>query len=188
MRNRTFTSSLNATAIAVFVAGAANATVVCQNTCTAAISGPKQGVHTQFDGTADAILWPPNHKLTTILIEGQNQNGQPCDITITSTTQDEPVTGEGSGSTSPDAANCDNSCGSDPNSACIDLRAERSGTLKDGRYYHVNFTMIGPDCPFAPAIMDTAVVLVPHDQGNAHLLSWVDGPQIYPSTTEACQP
>jgi hypothetical protein len=172
--------------IALGLAGAASAQI-CQNTCTAAISGPKQGVHTQFDTSADAILWPPNHKLDTILITAENEQGDSCDVTITSTTQDEPVTGAGSGNTSPDAANCDNSCGTDANSACIDLRAERSGQLKDGRYYHVNFNMSDPDCPTTPA-MDAAIVLVPHDQGNAHLLNWVDGPQVHPSTSEACQP
>lgn len=166
----------------------ASASAVCSPTCTAAISGPKQGVHTQFDGSADAILWPPNHKLATILITAENDYGHQCNVTITTTTQDEPVTGSGSGNTSPDADNCDNSCSTDANSACIDLRAERSGQLKDGRYYHVNFDMTDPDCPVQIPEMDTAVVLVPHDQGNAHLTSWVDGPQIYPSTTEACEP
>lgn len=172
--------------IATGFAGAASAQV-CQNTCVAAIDGPKQGVHTQFEGGADAILWPPNHKLRTVAITAENEQGDPCNVTITSTTQDEPTTGEGSGNTSPDAANCDNSCGTDANSACIDLRGERSGSLKDGRFYHVNFTMDDPDCALMAA-MDTAVILVPHDQGVAHTGMWIDGPQIYASTTEACQP
>jgi hypothetical protein len=186
MRNASIFQLVVVALIALGLGGAASAQV-CQNTCSAAISGPKQGVHTQFEGGADAILWPPNHKLDTILITAENDQGDSCNVTITSTTQDEPVTGSGSGNTSPDAANCDNSCGTDANSACIDLRAERSGSLKDGRFYHVNFNMDDPDCPTTPA-MDAAIVLVPHDQGVAHLGTWIDGPQAFMSTTEACQP
>jgi hypothetical protein len=144
----------------------------CPNSCVGAVSGPHQGVHSQFDGSSDAVLWPPNHKMSTISISAVNAENDECNVTITNVAQDEPVTGEGSGSTSPDAANCSNA----GNTSVVDLRRERSGVLKTGRFYNVAYTMDDPDCPIQKA-MDTALVLVPHDQGLAHQNLWVnEGP------------
>jgi hypothetical protein len=157
------------------LAGAARAQT-CPNSCVGAVDGPKQGVHSQFDGSADAILWPPNHKLDTIEISAQNAQGNTCNVTITNVAQDEPVTGAGSGNTSPDAANCTNA----GNNSDVDLRAERSGTLQDGRYYNIAYTMDDPDCPIQQA-MATALVLVPHDQGLAHTGTWVNEGPLYQS-------
>jgi len=151
----------------------------CPNSCTPAITGPHDGVHTQFDGNSDAVLWPPNHKLRTIQISAINTDGDACNVTITDARQDEALDGAGDGNTSPDAANCSNI----GNDSSIDLRAERSG-LGDGRFYHVSFTMSDPDCTLMPK-MDQAIVLVPHDQGVVHLDTYVDEGPIAPSYSGA---
>ncbi|MGR9053230.1 MAG: hypothetical protein ACU84J_11325 [Gammaproteobacteria bacterium] len=141
------------------------------NTCTAFVDGPNQGVHTRFDGSADAVAWPPNHKLRTIEISAENDNGNACNVTITDVKQDELLDGEGDGNTRPDAANCNNA----GNVSTIEVRGERSG-LGTGRYYTIFYTMDDPDEPLLPA-MGEALVLVPHDQGVAHLDTWVnEGP------------
>jgi len=184
MRNLLSLTALTAL-IAIGIASAASAQVCMSNTCEAAVDGPKQGVHSQFDGSADAILWPPNHKLRTVAISAQNADGDECNVTINDVRQDEPVTGEGSGNTPVDAANCDNSCTSpddDYDDACVDVRGERSGVLKDGRYYHILYTMDDPDCSATPMPkMGDARVLVPHDQGVAHAGLWVDQGPVYDS-------
>ena len=175
MRNSWITRTGLIAVFAIGIAGAASAQT-CPNSCVGAVDGPKQGVHSQFDGSADAILWPPNHKLDTIEISAQNSNGDTCNVTITNVAQDEPVTGAGSGNTSPDAANCTNA----GNNSYVDLRAERSGTLQDGRYYNVSYTMDDPACPIQQS-MDVALVLVPHDQGVAHTGTWVNEGPVYQS-------
>jgi hypothetical protein len=76
-------------------------------------------------------------------------------IAITDVTQDEPVSGPGSGNTAPDAANVAG--------ASVDIRAERSG-LGDGRVYHILFTATddqGATCE------GDVTVSVPHDQSGA---------------------
>ncbi|MCA1840467.1 MAG: hypothetical protein ABR507_08560 [Actinomycetota bacterium] len=127
------------------------------NSCKATVSGVRQGVHsaTLADSSIDSVLWPPNHKLRTISISASGSHGQ-CDVTITDVRQTEAIDAPGSGNTSPDATNCNNS----GNTSKIDLRAERSG-INDSRYYRVDFTMTDSD----GSSNDTAVVLVPHDQG-----------------------
>ena len=187
MRTSKIVSGLIGLIATIGLAGAASAQV-CDNTCVGAVDGPKQGVHTRFEEGADAILWPPNHKLRTIAISAVNEDGDPCNVTITRVAQDEPVTGEGSGNTSPDAANCDNSC-TNPDDACVDLRGERSGTLQDGRFYNVDYTMEDPGCPMMPA-MNTALVLVPHDQGVAHTGVWLNEGPLYDSANSpiSCTP
>src|SRR5262249_51664073 len=126
--------------------------------------------------SADAVLWPPNHKFRTVKISASNSCGDTCDVTIKDVTQDEPVTGLGSGNFSPDAANCSNA----GTTSQVDLRGERDGTAGDsesgagdGRYYHVSYTMHDPDFPAQDA-SGTALILVPHDQGKAHLGTWID--------------
>ncbi len=167
-----------------FIGSAAVASAqTCPNSCTPAITGPHDGVHTQFDGSSDAVLWPPNHKLKTIQISAVNNDGDACNITINDVRQDEPLDGPGDGNTSPDAANCSNA----GNDSSVDLRAERTGT-GTGRYYHVMFTMDDPDCTLMPA-MDDALILVPHDQGVAHLDTYVDEGPIaasYSGATLSC--
>jgi hypothetical protein len=102
------------------------------------------------------LLWPPNHKLTTVTVGGvTDPNGGTVSITIAAVTQDEPVTGLGDGDTSPDAV-------LGPASNQVQLRAERSG-LGDGRVYRITFTATntaGLTCT------GTVTVGVPHDQGQ----------------------
>jgi hypothetical protein len=77
-------------------------------------------------------LWPPNHRLATVGIEGvTDADGDPLAITITSIMQDEPVTEIGDGNSCPDADGL--------GGETAELRAERSG-LGDGRVYHIAFT------------------------------------------------
>lgn len=145
-----------------------------QNTCTAAVSGPRQGVHSQFDGSADAVVWPPNHKLRTVAISAVNEDGDECDVTITDVRQDEALDGQGDGNTSPDSANCSNA----GNESSVDLRGERSG-LGTGRYYHVMYEMEDPDAPLAGPKRGDARLLVPHDQGIKKV--WVDEGPLFAS-------
>jgi hypothetical protein len=162
--------------------GAASAQT-CPNSCTPAITGPREGVHTQFEGSADAVLWPPNHKLRTIQISAVNNDGDACNITITDVRQDELLDGPGDGTTSPDATNCSNT----GNDSSVDLRSERAGA-GTGRFYHVLFTMSDPDCPLQTT-MDDGRVLVPHDQGVAKLGTYIDeGPirKSYATATLSC--
>jgi hypothetical protein len=170
---------IGATVVSLLTCAAAAPAGTCPNSCTPAITGPREGVHTQFDGNSDAVLWPPNHKLRTVQISAVNNDGDACNITITDARQDEPLDGAGDGNTSPDAANCSNA-GTD---SSIDLRGERAG-MGTGRFYHVSFTMEDPDCTLLPA-MDEAVILVPHDQGVVHLNTYVDEGPLAPSYSGA---
>lgn len=116
-----------------------------------------------------ATLWPPNHKLVAVTVQGVTDPEQdPVSIQITSITQDEPVNGLGDGDTSPDGF------GVGTNQAL--LRAERSG-LGNGRVYAVSFTASdgkGGTCA------GKVSVGVPHDQGKGSVP--VDDGQIYDST------
>jgi len=157
------------------------------NTCQATVVGPREGRHSG-DASADSILWPPNHKFRAVTISASNSNQKSCNVTITNVTQDEAVDGPGSGNTSPDATNCNNT----GNTSSISLRAERTGTngteeggYGTGRYYHIDYTMDDPDCPLAKSA--TAVVLVPHDQGIAHVNTWIDEGPLF-SSGATCNP
>ncbi len=99
-----------------------------------------------------ASLWPPNHKLVTVAVQGI---AQPASIQVTSVLQSEPTNGLGDGDTCPDAAGL--------GSASVQLRAERSGT-GSGRVYRVNFTATAPA---GGSCQGSFEVCVPHDQGAA---------------------
>ena len=163
--------------LAALCATAAQAQV--GNSCTGFVDAARQGVHGSEDTSADGVFWPPNHKLRTVLISAQNDDGDDCNVTITDARQDEALDGEGDGNTSPDAANCSNA----GNESRIDLRGERSG-LGTGRYYHVTYTMDDPDAPMQPK-MGEAKLLVPHDQGIVHVGTYVDEGPMFPSYSGA---
>jgi hypothetical protein len=114
-------------------------------------------------------LWPPNHKLVTISINGvTDPEADPIAITITRITQDEPVNGLGDGDTSPD--------GFGVGTSQTQIRAERSGT-GNGRVYTISFTATdgkGGTCS------GQVKVGVPHDQGKG--ATPIDDGQNYDST------
>ena len=121
-------------------------------------------------GVAPTVLWPPNHQMVKVSIVGVNQS---LTILINKIEQDEPVDATGSGNTSPDAILPDPS-GTETNTALV--RAERAGP-GTGRIYFISFgatDTVGQKCT------GTALVLVPHDQGQG--LTPVDTGQRFDST------
>src|SRR5207245_1657154 len=76
------------------------------------------------------VLWPPLHKFVNISVAGvTDPDGDPVSIAITGVSQDEPLTGSGTGNTCPDASGIGTPTAS--------VRAERSGLITgDGRVYH----------------------------------------------------
>jgi len=120
---------------------------------------------------SETSLWPPNHKLRSITIEGvTDPDGDAVTITATSVSQDEAVreTGIGSGNTAPDAT-----------ISPLAVRAERNGNPKspgNGRVYHVNFTA---DDGNGGQCTGTVNVCVPHDQRPG--ATCVDGGPLYNS-------
>jgi len=86
--------------------------------CSGAVASPNE-------------LSPPNHQFVGVSINGvTDPDGDAVTITVTGITQDEPLKGEGTGNTCPDAFGVGTST--------ANLRAERSGA-GDGRAYHVSF-------------------------------------------------
>ena len=99
-------------------------------------------------------LWPPNHKMVPITIEGvTDPENQSVQITILAVTQDEPLNGLGDGDTSPDAV---------IQGSTILLRAERSGT-GNGRVYRITFTA---DDGNGGTCVGSVSVTVPHSRGR----------------------
>lgn len=113
-------------------------------------------------------LWPPNHKMVAIEIEGVvDPDGDPVVITVTSITQDEPVAGPGNDK-DPD--------GDGVGTSFALVRAERDGP-DNSRVYRINFTASdgkGGECT------GFVQVCVPHDQGVNTFC--VDDGQLYDST------
>jgi len=121
--------------------------------CTGATAGP-------------SAIWPPNHQLTSISITGvTDPDGDAVTVMATSVFQDEPVTGSGSGNTSPDAT-----------LSPLTVRTERDGK-GDGRVYHIGFVADDGNGGICPGMVQ---VCVPHDQGSGS--TCVDGGAIYDST------
>ena len=101
------------------------------------------------------LIWPPNHKLVNITINGvTDPDDDPISTQITSIRQDEPVNGLGDGDTSPDGF------GVGTNTAQV--RAERSGLL-NGRVYEIGFTAEDGKGESCTSIVSVGV---PHDKGG----------------------
>jgi hypothetical protein len=97
-------------------------------------------------------IWPPSHNFVPIAILGvTDPDGDPLTITVDAVFQNEPVEGDGSGLTSPDAI-------LDP----LEVRAERAGTGSD-RVYQIDFTA---DDGQGGSCTGTVIVCVPHDQAG----------------------
>ncbi|MCX7829775.1 MAG: hypothetical protein N2445_01760 [Acidobacteria bacterium] len=140
-----------------FIAGSTLSIVAPENTspdCSKAKANPD-------------VLWPPNHKVESIKIEGiTDKENDPFTITVTSITQDEPVNGLGDGDTSPD--------GFGAGTSNPQVRSERSGK-GNGRVYQINFKAVdskGGECN------GSVKVGVPHDKKDTP----VDDGQNYDST------
>lgn len=107
-------------------------------------------------------LWPPNHKMVAITVEGvTDADGDEVIITITSIMQDEKTGKEADAS----------GVGSDT----ANVRAERDGK-GDGRVYHIFFTA---DDGNGGVTAGEVTVSVPHDQSGVLA---VDGETLYDST------
>jgi hypothetical protein len=113
-------------------------------------------------------LWPPNHKLVPITINGvTDPDNDAVKVTVLGVTQDEPVNGLGDGDTSPDAVIQGDK---------VWVRAERSG-LGNGRVYKINF--MAEDSQGA-SCTGTVGTTVPHDMGQGKAA--IDDGRIYDST------
>jgi len=119
---------------------------------------------------SDKSLWPPNHKLATVSIQGvTDSDNDPVTITIMGITQDEPVNGLGDGDTAPD--------GFGVGTGQAQIRQERSGT-GNGRVYALQFRVSddkGGSCT------GKVTVGVPHNQGRGS--TPIDDGQNYDSTS-----
>jgi cysteine-rich repeat protein len=114
-------------------------------------------------------LWPPNHKLATVLVTGVvDPDDDPVAIVVTAIAQDEPVDGSGDGDSCPDAEGV----GTD----AAQVRVERSGE-GDGRVYHIAFAAAdgrGGTC------IGSVTTCVPHDRGRGSVCA--DGGPLFDST------
>lgn len=113
-----------------------------------------------------ATLWPPNHGMVKVAINGVTDPNNNATITITGVTQDEPTSGGGDGDTAVDAViNGDGT---------VLLRAERAAS-GDGRVYHVHFTATD----FEGSSPGVVTVSVPKNKKSDGA---VDGGELYDST------
>lgn len=109
----------------------------------------------------ETTLWPPNHRMKEISITNvTDPDGDNVTINITKVTQDEPITGGGSGDQSPDAEIVSNDT--------VNVRAERAGT-GDGRVYYIAFEATDDQGNMCEGVV--VLPTVPHDQapGNTPL-------------------
>src|SRR4051794_417024 len=111
--------------------------------CAGATAGPK-------------TIWPPDHKLVNVAINGVTDpdKGDTVSVKATGVPQDEPLNKTADGNTTPDAKIT--------SAGAVLVRAERQGT-GDGRVYVVSFTANdnhGGTCT------GTVSIAVPHDQSG----------------------
>ncbi|HEX5494549.1 MAG TPA: nidogen-like domain-containing protein [Mycobacteriales bacterium] len=111
-----------------------------------------------------STLWPPNHKFATVTVSGATDPdpGDTVSLVVDGVSQDEPVTGGGSGQTAPDAELSGSGPSTVPASASVSVRAERDGT-GDGRVYRVHVTGTDRAGLTCQAVVTVAV---PHDRAH----------------------
>lgn len=105
----------------------------------------------------NARLWPPNHKMVPVGIDGVMDADSVFNmvtLTITGVTQDEPIDGTGDGDSSPDAM----IVAGDPAESVM-LRRERAGNA-NGRVYVVSFSATDG----FEGCTGSVAVTVPHDR------------------------
>ena len=102
-----------------------------------------------------ANLWPANHKLVLITLAGASDpDGNSFTYRIDGVTQDEPLTGGGTGGTAFDAQHA--------SGGSVYLRAERAGS-GDGRVYTIAYTVTDQ---YGLSCSSTIDVKVPHDAAH----------------------
>jgi cysteine-rich repeat protein len=115
-------------------------------------------------------IWPPNHKLVSIEVEGvTDADGDTVEVMVSSVFQDEPLDGIADGRTCPDASGV--------GTPSARVRAERSGSRRNGgngRVYHIEFTASDDR---GGACTGEVVVCVPHDRRRGGTCV-DDGPRI----------
>jgi hypothetical protein len=93
-------------------------------------AGPNAGPDCEAATSVVPELWPPNHRMIEVGITGINDpDGDTVTITAIGVTQDEPVSGRGTGNTSPDARIAN---------GVAQVRAERAN-VGNGRVYRITF-------------------------------------------------
>jgi hypothetical protein len=120
--------------------------------------GPNQPPDCRGAHAKDALIWPPDHQMEKVEIEGiTDPDGDPVLIEVFSITQDEPLNTEGDGNTCADAEIVD---------GVASVRAERTGDPNipgNGRVYFLTFEANdgrGGRCK------GRISVCVPHDMGQ----------------------
>lgn len=102
------------------------------------------------------VVWPPNGKFRTTTVSGATDaDGDPLTYAITNVMQDEPVSGVGHGSTTPDAQLL--------SGAEVHVRAERSGT-GNGRVYEIAVSVADGE---GGTCTGQVTVAVPRDDSSA---------------------
>lgn len=116
------------------------------------------------------LLWPPNHQLVNITVNGVTDpvEGSAITINVTGIWQDESTNSQGDGNTPID--------GYGVGTSTAQVRAERSGR-NDGRMYHIFFT--GTDAQ-GGTCTGVVKVGVPHNQGNGNTV--IDGGPLFNSS------
>jgi hypothetical protein len=119
--------------------------------------------------TADrSELWPANRRFVDVDLHVTDPDNDAVTTSITSITQDEPVSGRHAGKKCPDAAGI--------GTASASLRAERVHR-SDGRVYHVAFTA---DDGHGGSCNGVVTVCVPHDMRPGH--TCIDEGDLYDAT------
>lgn len=94
-------------------------------------------------------LWPPNHKLVPVTLTVPDVDGDEVTVTVTSVLSTQPVNEKGAGNTCPDAT-----------IKPLQLRAERTGTIKPARLYRIAFKATDGEASCTGSV----VVCVPHNR------------------------